>query len=104
MDYLVLQMFMMNFQFVSKVYMIGTWSVLQSKKAEALELFNESFIMLIMYHMICFTDVIPHQETRDYIGKSCMICISLHIIGNLLVMSAESLKQIKRNWKKKQHQ
>ena len=48
-----------------------------------MERFNEAKLVIIMYHIICFTDYVPDAETKFYIGYSCI----LFVIGGLLVNS-----------------
>ena len=48
-----------------------------------MERFNEAKLVVIMYHIICFTDYVPDAETKFFIGYSCIT----FVIGGLLINS-----------------
>ena len=72
----------MAFQYVTKIIMMGT-RPLESKFANGFELFNEWTIMVVMYHMICFSDAVGGYETQSAIGYSCIAVVLLNISINL---------------------
>lgn len=51
------------------------------------EIFNETFMMLLQYHLICFSDFIKEATMRVNIGFSCALVTFLAIIFNLVLNS-----------------
>mgnify|MGYP007004933791 CR=1 FL=1 len=57
----------------------------ESKEATYYEVFNDITLLLVTYHMWCFTDIVPEAETRYGLGKSfigiCLGNILVHLVG-----------------------
>lgn len=48
-----------------------------------LELISETFIIVNIYSLICFTDFVEDKPLQDYMGYVLIITISLSIVVNL---------------------
>jgi hypothetical protein len=46
------------------------------------EQFNECFIALTVYHIMCFADTVEDLETRNAIGWSLIVCVSFCLVAN----------------------
>lgn len=44
---------------------------MEDKRLNTIEYFNETMIMMVMYCLMCFTDFLPDQGTKSYIGLVC---------------------------------
>jgi hypothetical protein len=64
---------------------------LETRKANKSELFNECFVILLMYHIICFFDFVPDATARYNMGTSCVIFTALNIFANFTTLLYESL-------------
>ena len=54
---LIWQLYSIAFQYVAKLIMLG-YRPLRTRFANNWEFFNEVTIMIVMYHMICFSDAV----------------------------------------------
>ena len=55
---------------------------------------NEVFIMILMYHMICFADLVTDETTRGYIGWSMVGTMCLNILFNFGVILKDSISDL----------
>ena len=67
---------------------------------------NEFFIMILMYHMICFADLVTDETTRGYIGWSMVGTMCLNILFNFGVILKDSISDLIKSvrlwwWKRK---
>ena len=60
-----------------------------------IEFINESFFILVCYHMICFTLIVMDAKMRSDMGISCVAFTSVIIAINLFVMLAKLFQAIK---------
>ena len=51
------------------------------KGSNLVEMGHEIVILLIMYHMFCFTEFVPDPEVRNLIGYSVVLITFLHLIA-----------------------
>jgi len=58
-----------------------------------MDLFNEFFLLVSIYHMMCFTPYVDDPNTRDWIGISLIACTSFNVILNLVILMFFFLKQ-----------
>ena len=61
-----------------------------------MDFFNEIKLMLIMYHLILFTDFISDVDTKFYIGYSCASFLVLSLLSNMIVLFIAPIKSLKR--------
>ena len=49
-------------------------------------LFNESFVVLISYHLIMLTDFMPYLDARkDFVGKSLVVVTLFNLAVNIIL-------------------
>jgi hypothetical protein len=69
--------------------------------SNALELFNESCLLIMSYHLLFFTDYVLDDPYIQYdIGFSVICIMSLNIIVNMALILKESVHNIVINIKK----
>ena len=51
-----------------------------------MEQFNEFFVILLIYHLICFADFVKDYETQQYVGWSMIATLLINIIINLSII------------------
>lgn len=61
--------------------------------------FNEWFIALTTYHLMCFADFIEDEPTRTTVGWSMITCVSFNLLLNLSVIVFGAAKQVCRRLK-----
>jgi len=79
------------FHGITHVIILGFTKPYKLKSKNRDELINEGLLMIIVYHMIVFTDFVADLETTYYTGYSCAGIVSLHILLNLSMMLYGSL-------------
>ena len=56
----------------------GTWRI---------ELFNDYCILIVLYHMMCFTEMVRDSDARyHFVGSSCILFTGFNIVVNLFVL------------------
>lgn len=57
-----------------------------------MELFNEFYVLIILYHMLCLTEFVPDFNTQEIIGYSLVFSIFLNFGLNLILIGVDGLK------------
>ena len=77
----LLVMYMTSFSMM----VIATYTQARSTSfTRKMDIFNEVKIIFLMYHMICFTPLVPDANTQFYIGYSCCANLVLGLAVNML--------------------
>ena len=66
-----------------------------------MELYNEFSELILIYHLICFTDFVPNIDTRDVVGSSMVYSTGINLLVNLFVIFYSSLSNTLRKLKLK---
>lgn len=61
------------------------------------EQFNECFIIIINYHMMCFADFVQDDWTRGIVGWSMMATVGFNLIINMMYIIVGSVKDSYKN-------
>lgn len=77
------------------LWIIGTIRPFESPYVLGIEFTNEYFFILILYHLVCFTDIVPDTRTRSDVGVSCVVFTFAIIAINLVVMLGNISQAIK---------
>lgn len=92
---ITVQMFVMTFSIIAQIIVIGYIKPFAGGvMANALEMFNECVLLLIMYTIICFTDFVPTIEIRFRIGYLSCALIMIHLLVNLTILATVSVKKM----------
>lgn len=62
---------------------------------QRLEIFNESTIMLLNYHMLCFTLFVPDLNTQFMMGYSMTGILIFIILVNMALMLYNTVQRIR---------
>ena len=73
--------------------MLGT-RPLNSRFANNFEFFNEWTIMVVMYHMIYFSDAVGNSESQIRVGYSCIFVVFVNICLNIGAISLRTVRLI----------
>ena len=68
-----------------------------SKFDRVMDAFNEAKIILLMYHMMLFTDFLPDPITQNKIGIPCSVIIILGTLINMVMIITTPFKSIKKS-------
>ena len=85
--------------FVTSTCLVITYmdlAPLKERFANRLELFNESCLLCIAYHIFCFSDWVSDVTWRYRIGFSCVVWILVGLFGNMYVILLGSYTLIKK--------
>ena len=94
-SYLWVQIALLNSLSLASI-MITLWYMpLESKKANVFEALNDGTILVLTYHLWCFTDIVKEPETRHELGFMFIaVCLS-NIVTHLVFMLYETGIRIK---------
>jgi len=62
-----------------------------------IEIFNEIIILLLSYHMACFSEFNLSAEMQFLMGYSLIGCIAIMVCVNLAVMAYKMLGKLRRH-------
>ena len=74
---LILQYATLVMSGIFTIIVIGYNKPFKSSSRNKVEMFEEAGIIVIMYHIICFTDWVPDLEVRHNLGYSLIGCMGL---------------------------
>ena len=99
-SFLWIQVALLNFTTLASLnYTLG-YKPFNSIKANALEVFNDCTVLVLTYHLWCFTDMVKEPETRHGLGyvfiAVCFVNIGVHIIN----MLSETIHKAKLSYKR----
>ena len=57
---------------------------------------DEAFIVFFMYHILCFTEFVPEESTKNIMGYSAMACMLLHLVCFYCVLAYFTTKRFKK--------
>lgn len=72
------------------------------KRTTNFQFFNEAFIAITNYHLMCFADFIEDEPTRNVMGWSLIFCVCFNLfinIGSIMVgVAKNSFKTCKKSY------
>lgn len=74
---------------------------LESPFTNRMEVFNECCCVLLMYHIMCFSDFVPRAATRNGIGFGFIVTIFANVAVHLFFMIQESYGRLKQRFMQK---
>ena len=85
---------------INAVYLLALWP-LENVRDTKLEVFNEGTNLLLLYHLMCFSDMVPQHQIRYTIGYSFITTASINIGTHLILILMENIGVIRLKMKKK---
>ena len=78
----------LSLNYLSLAYgcVIGHANPMKSLTSNRMELFNEFCILIVNYHLMCFTDLVPDVDTREIVGKSLEFTMYINVGVNFVVI------------------
>ena len=80
---------------------LGNYRPLCPRSRNYIEMANEVFIFLIMYHFAIFSDFVPEADTRYTMGYSCFVIIGLKISFNLSLLLTDTIQKMVVKYKQR---
>jgi len=90
---LIYQIFSIVFYTLATLIYVGLKRPFDDSLENSLTLFNEFMVLVMLYHMISFTDFIDKPETISMIGYSLNGCLALVIGVNLIIILTLLVKE-----------
>ena len=81
-DYKTFQIIISFYCWTALVIYIGNSNPFKTWRLWKLELFNECFICLILYHLLCCADFVQDMRTLTKVGWSMVVTILINFIVN----------------------
>ena len=85
---------------IHAVYLLALWP-LEKNRDNKLEVYNEITILLLLYHLMCFSDMVPEHQIRYSIGYSYIVCACTDICLHLVLILRENIRNVRLKIKKK---
>jgi len=89
------QIALMTLNVVAQVIIIGRVQPFLTRSEVRYELFSETILMLVMYHMICFTPFVPDLEVRFQLGYLVCGVVGLHFAFTLFSLTRETIRKLR---------
>lgn len=75
---------------------LGYIDVRTSKFDRMMDIFNEAKLIVIMYHMILFTDFLPDPEAQCQVGISVSVVLVIGTAINMIMLVVQPFKRAVR--------
>lgn len=85
-DYPTFQIIMITYSWCAIVIITGHIRPFKYPSDYFIDCFNELFILLLIYHLICFADFVKEFETQVYIGWSMVFVMMINIGINFTII------------------
>ena len=85
--YPVGQIMMLIAPTIAIIIFIGQEEPLANKMSNRIDIYNNYFIVVVGYCLLCFTDFVPDPQARYTIGYGLIIITLGNVIVNLLIVS-----------------
>ena len=76
----IVQYFVMTMSGLATISLLMWQQPYQSQARNRMETVEELSILVIMYHIICFTEWMPDLDIRYYLGYSVVFCVAGQLI------------------------
>ena len=83
----------LQFQLIFNLSIFSMWLIGKVRPFESvnfllIEFMNEIFFVIIVYHLVCFTNIVADARVRTDAGISCIVFTCLAIFVNFVIMVA----------------
>ena len=78
-DNFIAQYFLLTMSTIGMIVLIGYKKPFREVNRNRAALSDEGYIIFFMYHIICLTEFVPDENTRNGIGYSAVTIVLLHL-------------------------
>jgi len=89
------QFLLMMMTVLVQIILLGTLAPFESRAQVRREFLNESVVMIVLYHLICFTEFVPDLTSRLCLGYSLIAFVVVWLLGSLGWIAWRQLKGLK---------
>ena len=97
----IAQYFILTITSIAIIILIGNTLPFKKANRNRSELFYESYIIFFMYHILCFTDFVPEEGIKNYVGYSAITCLLLHCLCFYVGLLYFTIRGLTRRCKRK---
>ena len=102
-EYLWVQVAALNFTTLATVSFTLWYMPLDSRQANLFDFFNDCTLLVLTYHLWCFTDIVGEAETRYLLGFSFIGASLGNVAVHISFMVAFTIGQIMLYFKKRKY-
>ena len=102
-EYLWVQVAALNFTALATVSFTLWYMPLESRQANLFDFFNDSTLLVLTYHLWCFTDIVGEAETRYLLGFWFIGASLGNIAVHLSFMIAYTISVMKQSCRKRKY-
>jgi len=81
------QISLMAMNVIVQVILLGRVAPFKNRFSNHYEMFSETIVMMVMYHLVCFTPFVPDLEVRFMLGYTVSAVICLHLLVSLGILA-----------------
>lgn len=96
-DSIVTQLLMIFIQVLASVVLVELVKPMEDKKQRSKQYRDEILLLVVCYHLMCFTDAVPDQILQSFVGYSLLTIVASHLAVNLLMIMVTSVKATVRS-------
>lgn len=86
-QWFIWQSYMLFAQVIFSIIMVGHIKPWREPMQWKSQLFNEMVILVVYYHLMCFTPFFPDYDNQYTVGYSVIVIVSLHIFYSIAFMA-----------------
>ena len=87
------QIFISNFLSIFMIIFVG-WNKPLKREVHFWQQYNESFVTLMNYHLICFADLIVDEPTRNFMGFSMIGVCTFNLVTNISFIMFGEIRKV----------
>jgi len=97
------QISLMTMTIIAQVIILGRLQPFMLPSKTMYELFSEVVVMLVMYHLICFTPFVPDVDMRFRLGYSVCAIVSAHLAVSMAILLRVTYYDLKKKNIRRNH-
>ena len=82
-DYPLFCVLLLSFITLITIYIVGTQEPFKDRVKRIMDLINEFLVLVLNYHLMCFTNFVIDPYAREYLGYSMTVVTCFFIAINL---------------------
>jgi len=89
------QISLMAMNVIVQVILLGRVAPFKNRFSNHFEMFSETIVMMVMYHLVCFTPFVPDLKVRFMLGYTVSAVICLHLLVSLVILAKATYKDLR---------
>ena len=89
------QIALMTMTVITQVIILGRVAPFTLPNKTRFEMFSEGIVMLVMYHLICFTPFVPEVEMRFKLGYLVCASVCIHLLVSITILLTATYRDLR---------